>query len=87
MIVPVVSNNVQAIETIETTRTIETTSITWIELSSIRTIGTIVENLKRSYLWKRSQTTETNETIKAIPENITVILVIGGKCGLDASEV
>ena len=47
MIVPVVSNNVQAIGTIETTQTTETTSITWIELSSIRTSGTIVENLKR----------------------------------------
>ena len=52
MIVPVVSNNVQAIRTIKTTRTTETTSITWIELSSIRTI-----------------------------------LIVGGKCGLDASEV
>ena len=31
--------------------------------------------------------TETNETIKAIPEIITAILVIGEKCGLDASEV
>ena len=48
MIVHVVSNNVQAIGTIETTRTTETTSITWIELSSIRTSGTMVENLKRS---------------------------------------
>ena len=48
MIVPVVSNNVQAIGTIETTQTTETTSITWIELTSIRTSGTIVENLKGS---------------------------------------
>ena len=48
MIVQVVSNNVQAIGTIETTRTTETTSITWIELSSIRTSGTMVESLKRS---------------------------------------
>ena len=48
MIVQVVSNNVQVIGTIETIRTTETTSITWIELSSIRTSGTMVENLKRS---------------------------------------
>ena len=46
-IVLVVSKNVQTIGTIiwrrsQTTRTTETTSIAWIELSSIRTIGTIL---------------------------------------------
>jgi len=56
-IVPVVSKNCSDdrddhMETLpwrsQTNRTTETTSIAWIELSSIRTIGTIVWILKRS---------------------------------------
>ena len=37
-------------------------------------------------IWKRFQTTETIETIEAIPKNITFIPVIGGKSGLDGAE-
>ena len=71
---------------LQTTRTTETTSIAWIELSSIRTIGTIMKLLKWSYgnvLWRLRRSGRS----KAIPEVITFTSVIENKFGSDGAEV
>ena len=71
---------------LQTTRTAETTSIAWIELSSIRTIGTIMKLLKWSYgnvLWRLRRSGRS----KAIPEVITFTSVIENKFGSDGAEV
>ena len=67
----------------QTMWTTETTLIAWIELSSIRTIGTIVHILKRSY----GNGLRRLGRSKAIPEIITFIPVIENIFGLDGAEV
>ena len=69
----------------QTTRTTEATSIAWIELSSIRTIGTIVSILKRSYGNALRRLRRSGRS-KAIPEVITFIPVIENKFGPDGAE-
>ena len=75
------------IGTIETTRTTETTSIMHLDRNEFYPDDWGDRGKFEAIIWKRSQTTETNGKIKAIPEIITVVLVIGGKGGLGASEV
>ena len=70
----------------QTMRTTETTLIAWIELSSIRTIGTIVQILKRSYGNGLRRLGRSGRS-KAIPEIITFIPVIESIFGLDGAEV
>ena len=93
-IVPVVSKNVQTIGTIiwkrypgrsQTIWTTETTSIAWIELSSIRTIGTITSILKRSYGNALRRLRRSGRS-KAIPEVITFFPVIENKFAPDGAE-
>ena len=67
-------------------RTTETTLIAWIELSSIRTIGTIVQILKRSYGNGLRRLGRSGRS-KAIPEIIIFIPVIENIFGLDGAEV
>ena len=59
----------------QTMRTTETTLIAWIELSSIRTIGTIGPILKRSYGEGLRRLGRSGRS-KAIPEIITFVPVI-----------
>ena len=71
---------------LQTMRTTETTLIAWIELSSIRTIGTIVQILKRSYGNGFRRLGRSGRS-KAIPEIIIFIPVIENIFGLDGAEV
>ena len=64
----------------------QTTLIAWIELSSSRTIETIMQILKRSYGNGLRRLGRSGRS-KAIPEIITFIPVIENIFGLDVAEV
>ena len=73
----------------QTIRATETTLLAWIELSSIRTIGTIVKIMKRSCHMEAlsDDWDDRDNRRKAIPEITTFIPVMENKFGLDGAQV